>query len=126
MDATFYRIPSEKTVRGWYEQTPEDFVFACKVPQSITHESCLVDCDDQLRGFVNVMSGLKQKLGPMLLQFPTSTKRSFPSPRDSWNGCGRFCRRCRRNFNSRSRYATRPGSERSYSTCCTITRSHSR
>ena len=70
VDATFYRIPSEKTVRGWYEQTPENFVFACKVPQSITHESCLVDCDDQLRAFVDVMSGLQHKLGPMLFQFP--------------------------------------------------------
>jgi uncharacterized protein YecE (DUF72 family) len=48
---------------------PAYFVFACKVPQSITHESGLVDCDDQFRGFLNVMSRLDQKLGPMLFQF---------------------------------------------------------
>jgi uncharacterized protein YecE (DUF72 family) len=82
VDATFYRIPSEKTVRGWYEQTPEKFVFACKVPQSITHESCLVDCDDQFRAFVNVMAGLQHKLGPMLFQFPYFSKNVFPRPQE--------------------------------------------
>lgn len=80
VDATFYRIPAEKTVRGWYEQTPKDFVFACKVPQSITHESCLVDCDGELRAFVNVMSKLEHKLGPMLFQFPYFNKKQFPRP----------------------------------------------
>jgi uncharacterized protein YecE (DUF72 family) len=80
IDATFYRIPSEKTVRGWFEQTPDDFVFACKVPQSITHESCLLDCDDQFRAFVHVMAGLEQKLGPMLFQFPFFNKKAFARP----------------------------------------------
>jgi uncharacterized protein YecE (DUF72 family) len=80
VDATFYRIPSERTVRGWYEQTPEDFVFACKVPQSITHESCMVDCEGELRAFVNVMSKLENKLGPMLFQFPYYNKKQFPRP----------------------------------------------
>ena len=80
IDATFYRIPSEKTVRGWFAQTPENFVFACKVPQSITHEACLVDCDDQFRAFVSVMSGLEHKLGPMLFQFPYFNKKAFVRP----------------------------------------------
>jgi len=82
VDSTFYRIPSEKTVRGWYEQTPEDFVFACKAPQAITHESCLVDCDGQFRAFVNVMAVLEHKLGPMLLQFPYFNKKTFPRPEE--------------------------------------------
>jgi uncharacterized protein YecE (DUF72 family) len=76
VDATFYGVPSEKTVRRWYEQTPENFVFACKVPQSITHEACLVDCDDQFGEFVNVMSGLQHKLGPMLFQFPYYSRKA--------------------------------------------------
>lgn len=80
VDSTFYRIPSENTVRGWHEQTPERFLFACKVPQSITHESCLIDCDDQLRAFLNVMSGLKHKLGPMLFQFPYFNRKTFARP----------------------------------------------
>lgn len=82
VDATFYRIPSEKTVRGWYEQTPGHFTFACKVPQTITHELCLVDCDGQLNAFINVMSLLEHKLGPMLLQFPYFNKKVFPRPQE--------------------------------------------
>ena len=80
VDATFYGIPAEKTVRGWFGQTPQDFVFACKVPQSITHEACLVDCDIQFREFVNVMSLLEHKLGPMLFQFPYFNSKVFPRP----------------------------------------------
>ena len=51
-------------------------MFACKVPQSITHESCLVDCDDEFREFVSVMSGLQHKLGPMLFQFPYFNRKA--------------------------------------------------
>src|ERR1035438_9273370 len=51
VDATFYGVPRERTVRRWYEQTPENFVFACKVPQSITHDNFLVDCEEQFREF---------------------------------------------------------------------------
>jgi uncharacterized protein YecE (DUF72 family) len=80
VDSTFYGIPSDKTVLGWYEQTPDDFVFACKVPQSITHESCLIDCDDELRGFLNAMSLLEGKLGPLLFQFPYFDRKVFPTP----------------------------------------------
>jgi uncharacterized protein YecE (DUF72 family) len=82
VDATFYGVPSEKTVRRWYEQTPENFVFACKVPQAITHESCLVNCDDEFREFVTVMSELKHKLGPMLFQFPYYNRKTAVRPRE--------------------------------------------
>ena len=85
VDATFYGVPAEKTVRGWFADTPEDFVFACKIPQSITHESCLVDCDIQFREFVNVMSLLEHKLGPMLFQFPYFNKKAFPRPEEFLN-----------------------------------------
>ena len=90
VDATFYRIPSDKTVRGWYETTPEDFTFACKVPQSITHEACLVDCEGQLIAFVNVMSLLQHKLGPILLQFPYFNKKVFPRPQEFFDRLRNF------------------------------------
>ena len=32
IDATWYRIPSEKMVRKWHDITPDEFVFAAKVP----------------------------------------------------------------------------------------------
>jgi uncharacterized protein YecE (DUF72 family) len=77
VDSTFYRIPSLATVKGWYEKTPKGFLFAAKVPQKITHEKALVDCDPDLAQFLKVMDSLGEKLGPLLLQFPYFNKKAF-------------------------------------------------
>lgn len=69
VDSTFYGTPPATRVRSWYERTPADFVFAAKVPQVITHEKVLVDCDEEFWEFVNTMEVLGEKLGPLLLQF---------------------------------------------------------
>jgi uncharacterized protein YecE (DUF72 family) len=98
VDSTFYRIPSEKTVRGWYETTPEEFTFACKVPQSITHEACLVDCEGQLNAFVNAISLLQHKLGPMLFQFPYFNKKVFPRPQEFLDRLQAFLRQLPEGF----------------------------
>ncbi len=82
LDNTFYRIPSETIVRKWYTDTPEGFVFAAKVPQVITHEKVMVGCQEDLNDFLKVMSGLQEKLGPLLLQFPYFNKTAFPSGKE--------------------------------------------
>jgi len=38
VDSTFYRTPSAAVVNGWERKTPAGFIFAIKVPQTITHE----------------------------------------------------------------------------------------
>src|SRR5882762_8620333 len=70
VDSTFYGTPSVSTVTGWYEKTPPDFVFAAKVPQIITHEKVLKDCDQEFDEFVTRMDLLQEKLGPLVFQFP--------------------------------------------------------
>jgi uncharacterized protein YecE (DUF72 family) len=70
IDSTFYACPSPSTVRGWAQKTLEDFIFAVKVPQTITHEKVLVDCDAEFEQFVQTMSMLGGKLGPIVMQFP--------------------------------------------------------
>ena len=70
IDSTFYGTPASKTVENWYKRTPEGFVFAAKVAESITHEKCLKDCDAEFGEFVSTMGNLKEKLGPLLFQFP--------------------------------------------------------
>jgi uncharacterized protein YecE (DUF72 family) len=77
IDSTFYRTPAEATVRGWERKTPVGFVFASKVPQVITHERVLVDCDAEFKQFVGVMELLGAKLGPLLLQFGYFNKKAF-------------------------------------------------
>jgi uncharacterized protein YecE (DUF72 family) len=74
IDSTFYGTPSAKTVESWYEKTPADFVFAAKVPQVVTHDKVLVDCDSEFDEFIDTMRILNEKLGPMVLQFPKFDK----------------------------------------------------
>lgn len=75
IDSTFYRHPSDSMVRHWARRAPAGFRFAAKVPQVITHEKYLHDCEEEITRFVTTMSGLGEKLGPMLLQFPYVAKK---------------------------------------------------
>jgi uncharacterized protein YecE (DUF72 family) len=68
VDATFYAIPTPKTVRGWAERTPPGFSFAVKLPQAITHERRLRDCHDLAERFFDTVRELGAKLGPVLMQ----------------------------------------------------------
>ncbi len=68
VDSTFYAIPPVSTVRGWASRTPDSFVFACKVPQEITHERRFVDALDPLHVFCERMRELGPRLGPLLIQ----------------------------------------------------------
>ena len=77
VDSTFYRTPSPSTVKGWYSKTPKGFLFAAKVPQTITHEKVLRDCDEELTQFLKVMDELDEKLGPLLFQFGYFNKKVF-------------------------------------------------
>jgi len=82
IDSTFYGCPSPNTVKNWATRTPEDFIFAAKVPQTITHEKVLVDCDGEFEEFVGAMDVLGPKLGPMVFQFPEFDRWKFPKQND--------------------------------------------
>jgi uncharacterized protein YecE (DUF72 family) len=79
VDSTFYRTPALSTVKGWYAKTPANFVFALKVPQAITHEKVLEDCDDDFKHFIGTVSALGEKLGPVLFQFGYFNRSVFKS-----------------------------------------------
>jgi len=68
IDSTFYAIPPSKTVRAWAQRTPDDFMFALKMPQEITHERRLRDVDDIAELFFDRARELDDKLGPILIQ----------------------------------------------------------
>jgi uncharacterized protein YecE (DUF72 family) len=90
IDSTYYGTPSEATVDGWYRKTPADFVFAAKVPQVVTHEKVLANCDAEFREFLDRMNGLKEKQGPLLLQFPRFNKFEFRTSGDFLERLNRF------------------------------------
>jgi uncharacterized protein YecE (DUF72 family) len=72
LDTTFYAVPRASTIAGWRERTPPGFRFAAKFPQKITHEKGLADCREDALYFVEAMSALDEKLGPLLMQMPPS------------------------------------------------------
>src|SRR3989442_1354666 len=79
IDSSFYRAPTEGMVLGWLRYTPEDFVFAAKVPQTVTHDHRLDvanHAEEDVRAFCELMDPLNDagKLGPLLLQLPPSLR----------------------------------------------------
>ena len=53
---SFYRLPSEKTLDGWVQRSPEGFKFTLKASKAITHTRKLRDCDDELGRFFAMAS----------------------------------------------------------------------
>jgi uncharacterized protein YecE (DUF72 family) len=78
IDSTWYRMPNPKMVETWKSKTPSEFIFSAKVPKVISHDKYLEGCDAELKEFISVMSGLGEKLGPMILQFPYVAKGKDP------------------------------------------------
>ena len=73
LNVTFYRFPDAKIVKGWYDKSPEHFVFTVKAPRIITHYKKLNETEQLITDFYNVLStGFKEKLGCVLFQFPPS------------------------------------------------------
>jgi uncharacterized protein YecE (DUF72 family) len=70
IDSTFYGCPTVRTVDNWNLKTPQGFIFSVKVPLVITHEKVLVNCEAELREFLDRMAALGEKLGPVVFQFP--------------------------------------------------------
>ncbi|HSO73054.1 MAG TPA: DUF72 domain-containing protein, partial [Thermodesulfobacteriota bacterium] len=67
---TFYHQPTEAVLTSWAEQVSEEFVFAFKTPQVITHFKRLQNVDEETAYFFRTLARLNQRLGPVLLQFP--------------------------------------------------------
>ncbi len=65
-------LPTRDTVLRWIESTGEDFRFALKFPQTVSHEQMLVDAERDTKAFLAVLHILKKanRLGPALLQLP--------------------------------------------------------
>ena len=90
IDATFYRMPSERAVDAWAARTPDHFRFAAKTPRIITHEKVLDGAVWDMTLFVETMQRLGPKLGPLLLQFPYFNKKAFEGPEPFLERLDRF------------------------------------
>ncbi|MCP4568929.1 MAG: DUF72 domain-containing protein [FCB group bacterium] len=108
IDATYYAIPARTTVEGWAARTPDDFLISAKFPRAIVRggsgprpEPKVIlepETTYPIRDrFLNLMVGLGDKLGPLVLQSPYFAKNVFstpttiipgmdPKPPASWKG----------------------------------------
>ena len=75
LNASFYRFPSPQSVRRWYREARDGFLYAVKAPREITHLKRFGD-PSRLAEFYQVVSGLGEKLGAVLFQLPPSFKKS--------------------------------------------------
>jgi uncharacterized protein YecE (DUF72 family) len=67
---SFYRFPSDTTVRSWLESVPPGFRFALKASRYITHQKKLKDCAEPLKRFLDQAALFGGRLGPVLFQLP--------------------------------------------------------
>lgn len=70
LNTTHYRIPTAAMVDKWYEETPSDFRFCPKIPQSISHSRNIGLGTDLIPSFCQSISQLQEKLGCCFLQMP--------------------------------------------------------
>ena len=78
VNATFYRMPAARTLGGWRDQVPQEFRFALKGPQRLTHLARLRDVADPVAFFLRAAAELGPKLGPVLWQLPPNMKKDLP------------------------------------------------
>lgn len=75
INGSFYSLQHPDSWRKWYRDTPRDFVFSVKAPRFITHVRRLREVELPVANFfASGLLELRQKLGPILWQFPPSLK----------------------------------------------------
>lgn len=72
INSSFHRPHRRTTYERWAATVGPDFRFAVKLPKTITHTHRLVDIDEPLARFADEISGLGDRLGPVLIQLPPS------------------------------------------------------
>ena len=72
INSSFHRPHAAATYAKWAASTPPGFLFAVKLPRTITHEGKLRRARLPLEKFLSESAGLGGKRGPLLVQLPPS------------------------------------------------------
>lgn len=73
---TFYRLPKENVLMEWAAQVPQNFTFALKASQRITHHARLKEeAADTVDFLLRNTAKLGDRLGPILFQLPPNLKK---------------------------------------------------
>lgn len=90
-DVTYYRVPGPDLVAGWVRKVGPDFRLCAKFPRDVVHAGqgprpeagLILDSEGARRatdGFLQAMSLLGERCGPLVLQFPYFNLQAFGSP----------------------------------------------
>jgi uncharacterized protein YecE (DUF72 family) len=71
---SFYRLPEEATLEMWRDKVPRGFIFSVKGSRYITHMKKLKDPAASVSTFLERVSVLRDRLGPILFQLPPRWK----------------------------------------------------
>ncbi|NUO83269.1 DUF72 domain-containing protein [candidate division KSB1 bacterium] len=71
-NTTFYALPKATSVSKWGTDTPPEFRFCFKFPQTISHHLRLQHAEREVAACLNLLTPLAEKLGPFFLQLPAS------------------------------------------------------
>ncbi|AXK73605.1 DUF72 domain-containing protein [Lysobacter sp. TY2-98] len=72
INSSFYRPHQASTYGKWAASVPSGFRFAVKFPRAATHDARLRGCVPVIDTFLSQVSGLGDRLGPILVQLPPS------------------------------------------------------
>jgi uncharacterized protein YecE (DUF72 family) len=97
-DLTFYQFPSEAYWAKLFEAAPADFIFAFKVPEDITVATWpkharygkraglpnehFLNASALAQFFTSPLERYGKQVGPLILEFGTFNKQTFPTPAD--------------------------------------------
>ena len=82
LNASFYRLPTPVMVERWRTVAPPSFRFAVKLSRYVTHIRRLRDVEEELARFLEIVRGLGDRFGPLLVQLPPT----FPRDGDALDG----------------------------------------
>jgi uncharacterized protein YecE (DUF72 family) len=78
INSSFHRPHRPATWERWRDSVPDAFRFSVKLPKTITHQRKLIDCSEELAGFLEQAKLLGEKLAVLLVQLPP--KLAFEQP----------------------------------------------
>ena len=79
INGSFYSLQTPRSYETWYRETPAGFVFSVKGPRYVTHILRLKNIRKPLANFfASGVFNLREKLGPLLWQFPPSLRYDEP------------------------------------------------
>ena len=74
VNSTFYHLVKKSVFETWRQTVPDEFLFVVKASRFITHLKRLKEPEVTTANFLESITGLGNKLGPILFQLPPSMK----------------------------------------------------